>query len=81
MFHEALRKPFIIPFNFRDDVLQNNHASRGSTGTQSCFSAQLTLLHKNDVLVLQEASDSSRFTLLEAEKTFLGLVRLGEKPR
>ncbi|XP_076243116.1 TNF superfamily member 12 eiger [Calliopsis andreniformis] len=56
-----------------------NHHAR--TGTQSCFSAQVTFLNKNDILVLQEASDSSRFALLEAEKTFLGLVKLGEKPR
>ena len=59
----------------------NYNPDRNVSSTQSCFSAQVTLLNKDDVLVLKEVSSSSRFVLLEADKTFLGLVRLGQNPR
>ncbi|XP_043261328.1 uncharacterized protein LOC122402527 [Colletes gigas] len=56
----------------------NYNSGRDKDFSQSCFSAQVTRLNKNDILVLKEVGSSSRYALLEAEKSFLGLVRLGD---
>ncbi|XP_076633084.1 TNF superfamily member 12 eiger [Colletes latitarsis] len=56
----------------------NYNSGRDKDFSQSCFSAQVTRLSKNDILVLKEVGSSSRYALLEAEKSFLGLVRLGD---
>lgn len=45
--------------------------------SQTCFSAQVTLLRKEDVLVFKEAS-SPRFAIFDKENSFFGLVKLGE---
>ncbi|XP_053983767.1 protein eiger [Hylaeus volcanicus] len=56
----------------------NYNSGKDRDFSQSCFSAQVTCLNKNDILVLKEVGSSSRYALLEAEKSFLGLVRLGD---
>ncbi|XP_029049778.2 protein eiger isoform X1 [Osmia bicornis bicornis] len=45
--------------------------------SQSCFSAQVTRLNKDDVVQLKEIS-SPKFVLFNKENSFFGLVKLGE---
>ncbi|XP_012225181.1 uncharacterized protein [Linepithema humile] len=45
--------------------------------SRSCFSAQVTLLHADDHLVLKDVA-SARYTLFQRDKSFFGLVKLGE---
>ncbi|XP_043285462.1 uncharacterized protein [Venturia canescens] len=50
-----------------------------STGhkSRSCFSAQITVLQASDRLVLKDVS-SARYTLFQHDKSFFGLVKLGD---
>ncbi|XP_076547908.1 TNF superfamily member 12 eiger isoform X1 [Osmia lignaria lignaria] len=45
--------------------------------SQSCFSAQVTRLNRDDVVQLKEIS-SPKFVLFNKENSFFGLVKLGE---
>ncbi|XP_029168817.1 protein eiger isoform X2 [Nylanderia fulva] len=45
--------------------------------SRSCFSAQMTILHEGDHLVLKDIG-SARYTLFQHDKSFFGLVKLGE---
>lgn len=44
--------------------------------SHSCFSAQVTILHAGDHLVLKDIS--ARYTLFQYDKSFFGLVKVGE---
>ncbi|XP_071872566.1 TNF superfamily member 12 eiger isoform X1 [Bombus fervidus] len=59
-------------------MIDNSGHSRNIS--QTCFSAQLTRLKKQDVLVFKEAS-SPRFAIFDKENSFFGLVKLGELRR
>ncbi|XP_012135247.1 TNF superfamily member 12 eiger isoform X2 [Megachile rotundata] len=56
-------------------VIDNSGRSR--MNSQSCFSAQVTRLNRDDVVVLQEIG-SPKYALFNAENSFFGLVKLGE---
>ncbi|XP_015587440.1 uncharacterized protein LOC107264080 [Cephus cinctus] len=45
--------------------------------SRSCFSAQVTYLQANDRLVIKEVGPA-RYTLFQRDKSFFGLVKLGE---
>ncbi|XP_072763207.1 uncharacterized protein Egr isoform X2 [Anoplolepis gracilipes] len=45
--------------------------------SRSCFSAQVTVLQAGDHLVLKDIG-SARYTLFQPDKSFFGLVKLGE---
>ncbi|KAL6424675.1 hypothetical protein ACFW04_009976 [Cataglyphis niger] len=45
--------------------------------SRSCFSAQVTVLQAGDHLVLKDIG-SARYTLFQRDKSFFGLVKLGE---
>lgn len=45
--------------------------------SRSCFSAQVIVLHAGDHLVLKDIG-SARYTLFQHDKSFFGLVKLGE---
>lgn len=59
-------------------MIDNSHNSRSIS--QTCFSAQLTPLHKEDVLVFKEAS-SPRYAIFDKINSFFGMVKLGELTR
>ncbi|CAL7941683.1 unnamed protein product [Xylocopa violacea] len=56
-------------------VIDNSDQSHNIS--QTCFSAQLTHLRKDDVLVLKEVG-SPRYAIFAKEKSFFGLIKLGE---
>ncbi|KAK2588514.1 hypothetical protein KPH14_001090 [Odynerus spinipes] len=45
--------------------------------SRSCFSAQVTILHAGDILVLKDIG-INRYTLFQHDKSFFGLAKLGE---
>ena len=45
--------------------------------SRSCFSAQATMLQSGDRLVLKEVG-LARYTLFQPDKSFFGLVKLGD---
>lgn len=45
--------------------------------SRSCFSAQATVLQAGDHLVLKDIG-SARYTLFQHDKSFFGLVKVGE---
>lgn len=54
-----------------------DNSGRTHMNSQSCFSAQVTMLNRDDIVVLKEIG-SPKFALFNAEKSFFGLVKLGE---
>lgn len=59
-------------------ILQCMIYSHGSGHkSRSCFSAQVTLLQAGDRLMLKDVG-SARYTLFQYDKSFFGLVKLGE---
>jgi len=46
--------------------------------SRSCFSAQVTVLQADDHLVLKDIG-SARYTLFQHDKSFFGLVKVGEQ--
>ncbi|XP_078046818.1 TNF superfamily member 12 eiger [Augochlora pura] len=61
-------------------ILQCSVARTGTKIDQSCFSAQVTLLRKNDSLTLKEIEESPRGAILEDIDSFFGVVKLGDIP-